>query len=388
MKSKKTKLMSDFVEIISNIKKDVNSSGSLVLDAQYASRIDSILVSNKTNGIIKTKITIVRGTSSFDIIQGLSLPANGSFDLLNQPPTEIGESSTLLYIESGDSIYAESDGKTNYFNLFVSGISFLELPYSTKPPLTLDEPWVNFLSSLINKINNTPAVLVSDPINETIVDSVFVSSRTNGYVKANLFVRRSKRILGGTSMCSGAGNSSLAFDGDSSTWCAATVGFSGVYIGYDYGQTVPFIINRIGINIWSLTQTESYTLNFECSSDNSTWSLVQSIPTTSYTNNETIWIDITNPVFARYYRVKNNFGAYLNLRELYLNNVTDNTIIENISIDPGKCFDILNQSNNKYGISTGVINLTKDDELFAYSDSEKNFFGCMTSYRQKNDSQS
>ena len=377
--------MSDFISVISVIKKNINSSGVVILDAEYASRVDSILITNTTNGSIKATITVIRGSTSFDIIKGLSLPAGESIDFLNQPPSQNGESSSIIYVESGDSIYAQSNGSTNYFSLKLSGISFNELPYSTAPPLTLEPPWVNFLSSLINKINKNPVVLVSDPINEIMVDSVLATNQSNGYINANLFIRRSVRILGGNSICSGTGTSSLAFDGDLETWCAATVGISGVYIGYDYGSTVPFIINRIGINIWSLTSTESYTLNFESSNDNSTWTLVQSIPSTSYTNNETVWIDIVNPVLARYYRVKNPSGIYLNLRELYFNNVTDNSVIESVQISPGTSFDLLNQSNFKQGVSTGVINLTKDDELYAYSDSNANFFGCATSYRQFND---
>lgn len=139
-------------------------------------------------------------------------------------------------------------------------------------------------------------------------------------------IRTSQRRLGGTAFSSAGGVAQNAFDGNSATACTQVA--PNGYISYDYGANQFVGVQMVGIQS---NATLSYTLVFEYSQDNITWTQSASEPVQTYTVGINAWFAIPVPTLARYFRVRETGGATLNIQELYFNTGIQDTTISRIS---------------------------------------------------------
>jgi hypothetical protein len=108
------------------------------------------------------------------------------------------------------------------------------------------------------------------------------------------------------------GTAANAFDNNLATTCTQTLPDG--FIAVDYGSSNEQTINMVGICSYT---DNSYTLEFEYSSDGVTWTSIASIEETDYTAFETLWYTINAPVQAQWFRVRETGGATLNIAEAY-----------------------------------------------------------------------
>lgn len=155
--------------------------------------------------------------------------------------------------------------------------------------------------------------------------SYLLPNPTNRIICAN--VRTSNRLLGGTAFSSAGGIASNAFDGNPNTACTQTA--PNGYISYNYGNGNLTKVQMVGIQS---NVTTNYTLSFEYSNDNITWTTSMSIPIQSYPLGINQWFVLTVPVPAQYFRVRETGGATLNVQELYFNNYIQDVPISEISV--------------------------------------------------------
>jgi len=141
-----------------------------------------------------------------------------------------------------------------------------------------------------------------------------------------VLVRNSYRNLSGAafSQPGTGGDAANAFDDNPATACTQTAPDG--YIGYDFGY--PFYVNMLGI---ASNADSQYTLNLEYSLDNVNWFLVQSFSKADCPQNNTIWFNLDNSLFARYFRIREIGGATLNIQELYFERVQNDMPIAPIS---------------------------------------------------------
>lgn len=127
-------------------------------------------------------------------------------------------------------------------------------------------------------------------------------------------LRTSNRMLGGTATAS-SGDAANAFDNNPNTTC--TQDSPDGTIGYDYGEGNAQTITFVGIqsNI-----TNTYSLTIEYSNDNLTWQQLQLIDQQAYTAGVTSWFEISQPLNARSYRIRETGGSTLEIQEIYFNN--------------------------------------------------------------------
>lgn len=124
----------------------------------------------------------------------------------------------------------------------------------------------------------------------------------------------------------GAGNPNNCFGGNGGCILAGANGF----IGYNYGNGVTNEITMVGVLSGA---NANYTLNFEYSSDNVTWtSATLSAPSlVAYTTENTVWTDMTIPNTAQYFRIRESGGAILNINQLYFATNVIDTVMARIS---------------------------------------------------------
>ena len=125
-------------------------------------------------------------------------------------------------------------------------------------------------------------------------------------------VRTSTRNLDGEAFAS-SGDADNAFDGDPDTAC--TQGAPNGNIGYTWDDT-QFSIALVGIQS---NATLTYTLVFEFSNDDATWTQVLAAAAQTYTESTIVWFEIPVPTAGSYFRVRETGGATLNIQELYFN---------------------------------------------------------------------
>jgi len=126
-------------------------------------------------------------------------------------------------------------------------------------------------------------------------------------------LRQSQRQLGGVPFSSEGGVASNAFDYNPNTACTQT-GPNG-YISYNWSPS-QFDIEMVGVQS---NVTDIYTLVFEFSNDNITWTQVGAPPAQTYTQGVLTWFAIAVPTNGSYFRVRETGGATLNIQELYFN---------------------------------------------------------------------
>ena len=109
-----------FVNFKSAIQDAINNVGSVVLNSAYACILDSIIVSNKTNGVILASLNIIREvegiSTSYYLLEKFKLLPYQSFDFLASQ----GQTSSVVYLQPDDVLFAQSDAMQNVFSVVVS----------------------------------------------------------------------------------------------------------------------------------------------------------------------------------------------------------------------------------------------------------------------------
>ena len=109
-----------FVNFKSAIQDAINNVGSVVLNSAYACILDSIIVSNKTNGVILASLNIIREVdsvpTSYYLLEKFKLLPYQSFDFLASQ----GQTSSVVYLQPDDVLFAQSDAMQNVFSVVVS----------------------------------------------------------------------------------------------------------------------------------------------------------------------------------------------------------------------------------------------------------------------------
>ena len=115
-------------------------------------------------------------------------------------------------------------------------------------------------------------------------------------------------------------------DNNVDTYCQQTSANGN--ISANFGTNNPIYAGSIGILPYvSGGGSATWTLTLEYSSDNSTWSTLESLGTVTVTDNQWIWTDIDPGQSVAYYRVRASNGTTLALREFYVgNNSTEITM--------------------------------------------------------------
>tara|TARA_R110001606_G_scaffold370917_3_gene527534 strand:- start:2347 stop:3429 length:1083 start_codon:yes stop_codon:yes gene_type:complete len=126
----------------------------------------------------------------------------------------------------------------------------------------------------------------------------------------------------------GGGIAKYAFDNILSDVCIQE--YTNGSISYDYGIGVSRQINFVGIS--SNTDTP-YTLLIETSNDHNVWKIILTIPKQEFKSDEALWFDITTPISARYYRIREIGGETLNIQEIYFTNKTSDLQLTPVSRD-------------------------------------------------------
>jgi hypothetical protein len=143
-----------------------------------------------------------------------------------------------------------------------------------------------------------------------------------------LNLRTSTRQLDGTAASSSGGDPNNAFDDNAATSCVQEA--SDGNISYDYGAGAEQNITFVGV---SSDVDREYSLTIEYSLDNAEWKILHVVSKQNYIKGNLVWIDITAPVLAQAYRIKEMGGAILNIQEIYFNNNVLDTTISGVSRD-------------------------------------------------------
>lgn len=109
-----------FVNFKSAIQDAINDAGSVALNSAYGCILDSIIVSNKTNGVILASLNIIREVegipTSYYLLEKFKLLPYQSFDFLAAQ----GQTSSVVYLQPDDVLFAQSDAMQNVFSVVVS----------------------------------------------------------------------------------------------------------------------------------------------------------------------------------------------------------------------------------------------------------------------------
>ena len=116
-----------FVNFQSTIVDQINNAGETILSANTVCILDSIIVSNKTNGVVLASLNIIREVSSvptsYYLLEKFKLLPYQSFDFLASQ----GQTSSIVYLQPNDVLFAQSDAISNIFSLVVSYRKLTEL---------------------------------------------------------------------------------------------------------------------------------------------------------------------------------------------------------------------------------------------------------------------
>jgi hypothetical protein len=138
-------------------------------------------------------------------------------------------------------------------------------------------------------------------------------------------IRTSTRNLGGTAFSSAGGVAANAFDNNPATACTQTAPNGN--ISYNWGA-LQYPIAMVGVQS---NATLNYTLSFQYSNDNITWTTLSMAPIQSYPVGVIQWFVIPVPTLGNWFRVLETGGATLNVQELYFNTTLDDTIVTRMS---------------------------------------------------------
>jgi hypothetical protein len=134
----------------------------------------------------------------------------------------------------------------------------------------------------------------------------------------NVLYRRMARPSGSYTSSAG-GTVANVYDGDVNTFCQQTSANGNIAV--NYGTTNPVYAGSIGFLPYvSGGGSASWTITLEYSTDNSTWSTLDSLGAITVTDNQWVWTDIDPGQSVAYYRIRISGGATLALREFYVGN--------------------------------------------------------------------
>jgi hypothetical protein len=119
----------------------------------------------------------------------------------------------------------------------------------------------------------------------------------------------------GTYTSSAGGVVANVADDDTSTICTQTSANGNIAV--DFGASNLIYIGSIGI---LPAATGSWSIIYEYSVDNVTWSTLVDLGTIDVVDNQWVWTDITAGQTVSYYRIRAYSGTTLSLRELYFGN--------------------------------------------------------------------
>jgi hypothetical protein len=119
----------------------------------------------------------------------------------------------------------------------------------------------------------------------------------------------------GSYTTSAGGTIANAYDGDVDTICTQTSVNGNIAV--NYGVSNPTYIGSIGI---LPAATGTWSIIYEWSEDNVTWSPLVDLGSVAVVNNEWIWTDIDAGQTVPYYRCRVYNGTTLSVRELYFGN--------------------------------------------------------------------
>ena len=151
-----------------------------------------------------------------------------------------------------------------------------------------------------------------------------------------VFLRGNVRQLNGTPQSNtgdtydgnGGGIAAYAFDGNPATRCTQNV--QNGNISYDYGEGVTKQISIIGIQ--SYVSNRPYSLVLEASQDTINWFTVFTPPPLyPYKAHVVSWFYISDPIYARAYRIRETGGYTLDIEELYFNSISQDTTMSEVS---------------------------------------------------------
>lgn len=112
----------------------------------------------------------------------------------------------------------------------------------------------------------------------------------------------------GNYFSSAGGIADYAFDNDVQTACTQTV--ANGYISIDFGSSIPVTV--LG---FMASGSHTYNLVYEYSLDGSVWTTIYAPGSMDYADYEWVSAQITSPISAQYFRVRETGGAILNVRE-------------------------------------------------------------------------
>lgn len=157
---------------------------------------------------------------------------------------------------------------------------------------------------------------------------------------------------GGTAASSAGGNAANAFDQNATTACTQT-SING-NISYQFPTTK--FITTVGI---MTNGDQTYNLVWEASSDGITWSQVLATGKTNYTGSQWKHYDISTPLSAAYFRVRETANGTLNVLHLIFGTVIQEIPISRINFDTySNLTDKTFQANNslQYWFDRKAIN--------------------------------
>lgn len=109
-----------WVNFSSTISNNINSNGAIILTCSVTTILDSIIVSNKTNGVIKASLNIIREVggvpTTFFLLEQFKMEPYQSFDFLASQ----GQTSSVVYLRPEDVLFAQSDAMSNVFSVVAS----------------------------------------------------------------------------------------------------------------------------------------------------------------------------------------------------------------------------------------------------------------------------
>jgi hypothetical protein len=143
-----------------------------------------------------------------------------------------------------------------------------------------------------------------------------------------LNLRTSTRQLNGVAASDNGGNAVNAFDDNATTAC--TQGAPDGNISYDYGFAAKQNITFVGV---TSNVDRAYSLTIDYSLDSAKWTTLRVIAKQNYLKGNLVWLDITAPVNAQAYRIKETGGLTLDIQEIYFNNNVLDTTISGVSRD-------------------------------------------------------
>jgi hypothetical protein len=143
----------------------------------------------------------------------------------------------------------------------------------------------------------------------------------------NVLYRTMARPSGAYTSSAG-GTVANAYDGDVDTICTQTSANGNIAV--NYGPSNPIYIGSIGLLPAS---TGTWSIIYEYSEDNTTWSTLVDLGSVAVANNTWIWTDIEAGQTVPYYRCRAYNGTTLSVRELYFGNNSLEVQMSSLNLD-------------------------------------------------------